>query len=283
MSNLVITTESPADINKEVAKELGIGVIPLHVSLDGKDYADGVDIDNALIMQTFQEKKILPNTSAISIAEYADFFQKYLDEGKTIIHIALSSGISSTYQNACIAASDLDAEDRLFIVDSKSLSHGNGYLVYKAADMAANGSSVEEILDALQAMIPKVHKAFMITSLEFMRHGGRCSMVEALGANLLKLKPCIDLVDGKMEVTKKYRGADLKAYQDYFAEALGAGDYDKSLVCFGGVEIPADTLKTLETLLKKQYGFEKIIQNSVGSVIAAHGGKGALILNFLRK
>lgn len=121
MSNLVITTDSPSDVVPEKAKEYGIGISPLHVNLDGKDYKDG-EITNEFILQTYQEKKVLPNTSAVSIAEYLDFFGAYLAEGKTVIHIAFSSGCSCTYQNACLAAEELKGKGTVHVIDSKALS-----------------------------------------------------------------------------------------------------------------------------------------------------------------
>lgn len=283
MNKIVFTTDSPADMPKSLQKDLGVGVIPLHVNLDGVDYKDGENITNEIIYNTFQEKKVLPNTSAVSVGEYTEFFKHYLEEGKTIIHVAFSSGISSTYQNACIAAEDLEAVNRIYIIDSQSLSQAICILIYKGIALQEQGKSAPEIVDALEAMIPKLDKTFVVTSLTFLAHGGRCSAVTAFGANLLKLKPLIDMVDGKMEVAKKYRGSDLKVYLEYIDDRLKDVDYDDEFVCISSALVDKDTLHTVEKHLKKNYHFKNIILNDVGCVVTAHGGKGAFALFFLKK
>lgn len=282
MNQIVFTTESPSDVNKDLAEKYGFGIIPLHVNLDGVDYNDGETISAAEILDAFQTKKILPNTSAVSIAEYADFFQKYLDQGKTVIHIALSSGISSTYQNACIAASDLDSEGRLFIVDSKTLTQSAALLMYKGAALAEEGMAATDIIRALEDLIPKLEKTFLIPSLEFMHHGGRCSSTEALGANLLKIKPLIELVDGKMAIAQKFRGADLKAYKDYLDSRLTDVEVDPEYLCISHVLVDDSVLSELVTYAKKTYHFEQVVISPCGCVITAHGGKGALAFSFLK-
>ncbi len=283
MSNLVITTDSPSDVVPEKAKEYGIGISPLHVNLDGKDYKDG-EITNEFILQTYQEKKVLPNTSAVSIAEYLDFFGAYLAEGKTVIHIAFSSGCSCTYQNACLAAEELKGKGTVHVIDSKALSVGTAIVCYKAARKLAEGMEEQELLSYIKELLPKSDKTFIITSLEFLKHGGRCSALEAFGANLLKLKPCIDMVDGKMEVIKKFRGANEKAYSAYLADRIAeAGDYDTSLACITSVLVPEEQIAKLTKELKETYHFEEVIISQCGCVIAAHGGKGALAISFLKK
>ncbi len=283
MSNLVITTDSPTDIAPNKAEAYGIGIIPLHVNLDGKDYKDGQSITNQFIMDTYRQKKILPSTSAVAVAEYVDFFGAYLEEGKTVIHISFSSGASCTYQNACIAAEDLKEKGTVHVIDSKALSVGTAVVVYKACDLLASGATEEELLNGIQDYIARVDKTFVITSLEFLKHGGRCSAVEAFGANLLKLKPCIDMVDGKMEVIKKFRGSDEKAYLAYLADRIAeAGSYDDSLACVSSVLVPEATLETVVSVLKEEYHFKEVVLSECGCVIAAHGGKGALALSFLR-
>ena len=247
MSQLIkVTTETPSDIPQEYLDKFDISVVPLHVNHDGKDYKDG-ELTNQYIYDTFREKKILPSTSAVAVGEYRDFFRPFLAEGKTIIHVAMSSGISSTYQNACIAAEDLEEEGKVYVIDSKKLSLATAVLVFKGAEMAENGMAAEDIVAALEDMVPKVDNTFIITTLEFLRHGGRCSAMEAFGANLLKLKPMINMVDGSMEVEKKYRTYAPTADMDGFAASRthrGIGGFSmgsvttwyafqQALSCFG--------------------------------------------------
>ena len=283
MSQLIkFTTETPSDIPQEYLDKFDISVVPLHVNHDGKDYKDG-ELTNQYIYDTFREKKILPSTSAVAVGEYQDFFRPFLAEGKTIIHVAMSSGISSTYQNACIAAEDLEEDGKVYVIDSKKLSLATAVLVFKGAEMAENGMAAEDIVAALEDMVPKVDNTFIITSLEFLRHGGRCSAMEAFGANLLKLKPMINMVDGSMEVEKKYRGQDLNVYLQYIEERLDGIDYDDEYVLFGNVLLDDAQKKEVIRKLKKDYDFKNIVYNDLGTVIMSHGGKGAMGVWFIRK
>ncbi|MEG1437154.1 MAG: DegV family protein [Oscillospiraceae bacterium] len=203
---VVITTDSASDIPPEIAERLSIGIAPLHVFLDGKDYYDGQNINIFDIFDTYEQKKILPTTSAVAIAEYTEFFKKYTDKGASIVHINFSSGLSSCYQNACIAAAELrDEGAEIYVVDSLSLTICIGHLVLKAADLRDAGLSAQEISQEITKLIPKLDMTFVIDSMEFLKKGGRCSALTAFGANILGIKPCIDLVNGNMIVGKKYR------------------------------------------------------------------------------
>lgn len=282
MSNIVFTTESPADIYPEYKEKYGIGVIPLHVNQDGVDYKDG-DITAQEIYDTFREKKVLPNTSAIPIPEYVDFFKAYLDEGKEIIHVSMSSGISSTYRNACLAVEELGAEDRIHVFDSKSCAQAIALPLYKGIMMNEKGMPVDEILAEIERLIPKIDNHFMITSLDFLRHGGRCSALTAFGANLLKIKPLIDMSGGEMSVAKKYRGSDIAVYKKSLDDLLGDGNYDDEFACITHVLVPEDVRKEYVDYLKKNFHFKNILVSDASCTITAHGGKGAIGTFFLKK
>lgn len=285
MNEIVFTTECPADVAPEFAKEHNIGLIPLHVNLDGKDfYENDPTISNQFIYDTYQEKKILPSTSAVSIGEYKAFFKPYLDEGKTVIHLSISTGISSTYQNACIAKEQLDADGKLYVLDSKCLSSCLCVLLAKGVSMAEAGMPADKIAAEILDMVPRVDKSFIICSLEFLRHGGRCSAVEAFGANLLKLKPVIDMdADGVMYVAKKFRGKEPAVYLDYMDDRLDGVDYDDEYAFVSGCLIPPEHFKAVTDHLKSKYHFQHIITNDTGCVITSHGGKGAIGIWFLRR
>ncbi len=280
-TNIQFTADSPVDIHPELAEKFNIKTIPLHVHLDDKEYFDG-EIEQQFIYDTYKEKKILPSTSAISVGEYAEFFQKFLDEGKEIIHMCISSGISSTYQNAVIAVQDLEAEDKIHVFDSLALSQATGLPLFKAAEMAQNDATTEEIVDAINDMIPRVDSSFMITSLEFLRHGGRCSTLQALGANLLKLKPLITMDGGSMGVGKKYRGKLPQAYLDYIDDRLDGVDYDHQYAFISNVLVEQEYIDAVVDHLKTKYSFENVYVTNCSCVITAHGGKGALACFYLK-
>ena len=283
MSNIQFTTEVSADIPKDILKKRDIGTVALQVHLDGVEYKDG-DLTNREVYDLFQEKKVLPSTSAVSVGDYQDLFRPYLKAGKTVIHVAMSSGISSTYQNACIAAEDLEDEGNVYVVDGKGLSQATSLLVYKGLALAEEGKTAEEVVEALNALVPKLDSSFIITNLDFLKHGGRCSTLTALGANLLKIKPMINMDGGSMNTDKKYRGKDEDVYLQYLEDRFPEGEaYDDEIVCVSHCLVEKSTLDKVASLLKKKYKFQNVIVNDAGTVIMAHGGKGAFGIFFLRK
>lgn len=282
-TDIQFTTEVSSDIPENIRVERGIATVPLQVHLDGREYKDG-DLTNQQVYDIFQERKELPSTSAVSVGDYQDLFRPFLKAGKTVIHVAMSSGISSTYQNACIAAEDLEDEGKVYVVDGKGLSQSTSLLVYKGQDMAAEGKSAEEIVDALNALVPKLDSSFIITNLDFLKHGGRCSTLQALGANLLKLKPMINMDGGSMSTDKKYRGRDEDAYFQYLEDRFPEGlEYDDEYACVCNGLVDPAILDRAADLLREKYHFKNVIVNDVGTVIMAHGGKGCFGVFFLRK
>lgn len=285
INNILFTTETPSDVHPDLMKKFDIHTIPLHVHLGDDEYYDG-EITQQFILDTYKAKKILPSTSAVSVGEYQEFFKPFLDQGLNIIHVAMSSGISSTYNNAVVAVKDLGAEDRIHVFDSLALSQTTAIPLFKGAEMAEQGASFEEISSAIEKMIPKLDSSFMITSLEFLHHGGRCSTLEMLGANLLRLKPLINMDGGSMTVGKKYRGKDLDVYLEYIDDRFGNGReeiYDPEYACLSHVLVDDDIVNTCAKHLKEKYHFQKVYINECSCVITAHGGKGAFGVFTLKK
>lgn len=285
INNILFTTETPSDVHPDLREAYDIKTVPLHVHLGDNEYYDG-EITQQYIYDTFKEKKILPSTSAVSVGEYQEFFQPYVDQGLQIIHVAMSSGISSTYNNACIAVKDKGWENQVHVFDSKALSQTTGIPLFKGAEMAQDGASVEEICSAIETMIPKLDSSFMITSLDFLRHGGRCSTLAALGANLLKLNPLINMDGGSMTVSKKYRGKAPNVYIQYIDDRFKDGRediYDKEFAFVSHVLVDPDIIDTCVKHLKDTYHFKKVYVNECSCVITAHGGKGAFGVFALKK
>lgn len=285
INNILFTTETPSDVHPDLREAYDIKTVPLHVHLGDDEYYDG-EITQQYIYDTFKEKKILPSTSAVSVGEYQEFFQPYVDQGLQIIHVAMSSGISSTYNNACIAVKDKGWENQVHVFDSKALSQTTGIPLFKGAEMAQDGASVDEICSSIETMIPKLDSSFMITSLDFLRHGGRCSTLAALGANLLKLNPLINMDGGSMTVSKKYRGKAPNVYIQYIDDRFKDGRediYDKEFAFVSHVLVDPDIIDTCVKHLKDTYHFKKVYVNECSCVITAHGGKGAFGVFALKK
>lgn len=279
MKKTVITADSPIDLSAEQASQYGIKIIPLHVILDSQDYLDGVDITPDDIYRAYNEKKILPSTSAISVAEYETFFRSFTEAGCDVVHLSLSSAISSTYQNAKIATMELE---NVHIVDSRRLSTGMAVLALKGIEMIESGASAAEVASNLTAMRDKVSTSFLLDTLAYMNKGGRCSTLAVLGANILGIKPTIEnLNDGSLVVGKKYRGKSEAVRRQYIDEKLSTPgiDYSRIFVDHSGIE--ADEIEELRSYIEDNYDFREVLVSRAGSTISTHCGPGTFALMFM--
>lgn len=212
-----IISDSTCDLSPELLERYDIAITPLCVIKDGKEFHDGVDITPADIFAHVDGGRDLCSTAAVSQFEYTEMFTRYAKDCDAVVQINIGSNFSCCYQNACLAAQDFD---NVYVVDSGNLSSGQGLLVVAAAKLAEQGLSGAEIAERMRALVPKVEASFLIERLDYMRKGGRCSAVAALGANLLNLKPCIEVREGKMGVCKKYRGSFEKCIRQYVKDRL---------------------------------------------------------------
>ncbi len=279
MNKTVITADSPIDLSAEQAKRYGIKISPLHVILDSEDYLDGVNITPDDIYSAYREKEILPSTSAISVAEYEDFFREITADGASVVHLSLSSAISSTHQNARIAAMEFE---NVHVVDTKRLSTGMAVLAIKGVEMAESGLSAAEIASNLTALRDKVSTSFLLETLTFMNKGGRCSSLVAFGANILGIKPTIEnLNDGSLAVGKKYRGRSETVRRQYIDDKLSEGsiDYSRIFVDHSGIE--EDELNSLKAYIEDNYAFKEVLVSRAGSTISTHCGPGTFALMFM--
>lgn len=278
---VIITSDSTTDLSKELIEKYGIGILPLNITLGDKTYTDGVDIDPDFIYAYHDKTGELPKTSAISIATVSDFFKKYVNEGYAIVHFTISSEMSSSYQNCCIAAADYDD---VYVVDTKNLSTGGGLLVLAAADMANNGISAKDIAENVNKIVPCVDASFVIDSLEYLHKGGRCSAVAAFGANLLKLKPCITVKNGKMDVEKKYRGKFIDTVKEYTEERLiNLDDIDLTRVFVTHAGCDDETVNAALEIVKNAAEFKEIFVTRAGCTVSSHCGHNTIGVLFIRK
>ena len=276
-----ILSDSTCDLSQQILEQHNISLIPLTVVKDGQQYKDGVSITPSDIFAHVAAGGDLCSTSANSVGEYADEFAKYAKEYDGVLVINLGSGFSSCYQNACIAASDFD---NVKVVDSQNLSTGQGLVVLEACRLAKECASLEELQEKVQAFTEKVEASFLVDKLTYLAKGGRCSSVAALGANLLNLKPCIDVKDGKMGVSKKYRGKYIKCLTSYVQERLeGREDIRRDVVFVTMTSVePDEYAAVLEAV--KQYGqFETVYETLAGCTVSCHCGPGTLGVLFVRK
>lgn len=276
-----ITTDSTCDLPAYLLEQHHISVIPLGIVKGDKLYQDGVNIRTADIAAHVDAGGDITTTNAVNIADYETLFREETRKYDAVIHINIGIGFSSCHQNARLAAEEVPG---VYVVDSSNLSVGHGMLVLAAAEAAEAGRSVGEILTLLEDMAPRVEMSFVLDRLDYMKKGGRCSAVTALGANLLKLHPCIEVIGGKMTVTKKFRGSIEKVVADYIRERLsGRTDIDtRRAILVDTCE--DDALAGIVREAVKEYGgFEEVIETKAGCTIFCHCGNNTLGVVFLRK
>ncbi|MDR2655168.1 MAG: DegV family protein [Oscillospiraceae bacterium] len=273
---IILSADSTCDMPVELREKLDLHLFPLHVIIGDKQYTDdGIDITGQDIFRIYREKKLLPTTSAISVGEYVDYFKQFLDKGYEVIHINIGTGVSACHQNACIAASDLGGG--IYPVNSKSLSAGSALIVLEAYDRIQEGKSAAQIQQELIPLTDNVRVSFVVDTLEFLRKGGRCSALEAFGANLLKLHPSIDLDNangGAMTVGKKYRGSMEKVYVQFLKDKFALYKNIKRAVFFIAHAVFEDEsyLPLIIKTAKELYDFDKIYDAPVSAVVNSHCG-----------
>lgn len=277
--SIKITATSTCDLPPELLERYQITMVPLYVSFGGNTYQDGVDASPEDIFRHVEAGGQLPTTSAVNIADYQELFSQLSPKYDSVLHITIGSEFSCCYQNALVAAEEFP---NVYVVDSRNLTVGQGLLVLAAAQAAERGDSMEDILKLLEDLTGRVDTTFVVDKLDYLAKGGRCSSVVALGANLLKLKPCIVLSDGRMAVGKKYRGAFDKVLSDYVLDQLSGRDVDTDRVfvvhtrCAPG--IPENVCDMV-----RQFGFREVVTAVAGCTISCHCGPNTLGVIFLRK
>ena len=282
MSKVIITTDSTADLSIELIEKNEIVVSPLYINLGETSYADnGTDIVPDDIYKYVKESGKTPTTSANPIGNYTEFFKKFVDEGYDVVHFNLSANFSCTHQNALLAAEDFD---NVYVVDTRNLSTGSGLLVLKAAELAKEGKSASEIAEEIKGLTSKVDASFVLDDLTYLHKGGRCSSVAKLGANLLKLKPCIQVKDGAMGVAKKYRGDYKICVKQYIQDKLAEIDNIDTKRIFITHTACSDEIVNLAVEIVKASGsFDEILETTAGCTITTHCGPNTLGILFFRK
>ncbi len=274
-----ICADSVCDLSDELKARYGIAVVPLYVSKGGETLKDGVEIGQRDVFDYYRSTGKLCSTAAVNVDDFSVFFAEQLKSCDELVMITISSDFSSTYQNACIAAEEFP---NVRVVDSRNLSTGEGLVAVAAAKFAAEGRSADEIVTALGDVIPRVDASFFVANVEYLHKGGRCSSIAALGANLLKLKPCIAVIDGKMKVIKKYRGSIAKTIDDYVKDRLDGAEVEDDLIFVTHTTSEENTAHAAAEIAKYKE-FKEIAVTDAGCTVACHCGEDTLGILFIRK
>jgi len=279
--NIKILSDSTCDLSKDLLEQNNISLVPLIVIKDGEVYSDGVTITPEDIFAHVAAGGSLCSTAAVNAADYADIFAQYANDYDGVVHINIGSGFSSCHQNACIAASEFD---NVICIDSANLSTGQGLVVLKACEFAKTCESLNELKEKLDAFTPKVEASFLLDRLDYMVKGGRCSAAAALGANLLNLKPCIEVKDGKMGVVKKYRGNYAKSLAMYVKDRIAnREDITHETLFVTHTPVTEDCKQAVAEAVARSDSFENTYWTTAGSTISCHCGPGTLGVLFVRK
>lgn len=276
-----ITTDSTCDLPEALLREYDITVLPLGIVKGEGLFRDGVDIHPADIAAHVDAGGAITTTNAVNTADYLDCFNHLLKTCDAVIHVNLGAKISSCHQNARIAAAELS---NVYVADSDNITVGMGELVLRAARAARAGHTPEEILAELEDLRRRMEVSFVLDRLDYMKRGGRCSAVTAIGANLLKLHPCIEVVDGKLAVTKKYRGSMERVVSDYLHDRLdGRDDIDTERIWLVDSAFGPELADAARAVLQADGRFGQILESKAGCTIFSHCGPNTVGLAILRK
>ena len=278
---VIITADSTCDLSPELCSRFQIQVIPLTITLGEATFLDGESFTPADMYARYREDGTLPKTSAPSVQSFLDFFRPFVEQGFEVVHLDISSELSGSFNAARLAASELNG---VYVIDSMMLSTGVGLLAIEAAECRDQGMSAFDIAVHLSDLRSNVSTSFVLDTLEFMWKGGRCTGVTAFGANLLKIKPGLEMRNGKLEVCKKYRGNINHVYQQYITERLSGKKVRPGHVFLTeSGEVDPAVLKDLEVLVKQLTGCKEIHHTVAGCTVSSHCGPKTLGVLFIEE
>ena len=264
------SADSTCDVSPEFLARYPVEILPLAVELEGKFYRDGVDLTPDTIISRVNAGAALPKTSAINVEEYREAFTRALETSDAVIHFNISSDFSSCHQNACIAAEGLN----VWCIDSRNLSTGITMLLAEGFDRAEAGMEPEQIARELRARVDRVDVSFIVDRLDYLYKGGRCSALAMLGANVLHIRPCIEVKDGKMGVCRKYRGTYERCLRQYIADRMRTKDDVKPRRIFlTHTGVAAQAVQAVREMVLQEVPFAEVYEVRAGCSITSHCGE----------
>ena len=278
---VMITADSTADLSADLRERFDIRVIPLTITLGDESFPDGEHFTPADMYARYREDGTLPKTAAPSIQDFLTFFETFTEKGFEVVHLDISAELSNTWNAARLAAEELEG---VYVIDSRMLSSGIALLAIEGAECRDKGMNAEEIAAHLEELKKKVSTSFVLDTLQFMWKGGRCNAVTALGANLLKIKPGLEMRNGRLEVNKKYRGSMERVYRQYITERLeGKAVRPGHVFLTESGEVPEETVESLTALVKELTGCREVHHATAGCTISSHCGPKTLGVLFIEE
>ena len=278
---VVITSDSTCDLSQDLLDRFRIPTIPLTITLGNDTFLDGQGFTPLDMYARYRQDGTLPKTSAPGVQEFLDFFSTFVDQGCEVVHLDISAELSNTYNAACLAAEELGG---IFVVDSRMLSTGVGLLAIEGAECRDRGMCASDIAEHLRSLTGKVQTSFVLDTLQYMWKGGRCSAVAALGANLLALKPGLEMKDGKLGVFKKYRGSINHVYKQYVKERMeGRRVRPGHVFITESGEIEDAVLEEIYALVRETIPVKEIHHTMAGCTVSTHCGPKTLGILFIEE
>lgn len=284
---IVIFVDSTSDLSKEIKEQYGIIEVPLHICFPGenKDYLDGVNINTNLLYNLIEEHDTIPNTEARNVVEFIEDFKPYIEKGYDILYTGIGSDLSSTYNNACLAAKEFP-EGRIEVIDSKSLSTGSGLLAIKMGELVKEGLNIHQIAEKIRNIVPLVIVQSVVDNLKYLHKSGRCKGVTRILASILKIHPVVRVVDGKLGVYKISRGKNIKGVDiqlEDFKKDLENDNVDLSSI------VVIDSFKTngeenyLYDEVRKLVPTANVYRLKAGCIVSCHCGSHTIGLYYIKK
>ena len=276
-----VTADSSCDLPSDILEKYNVRIIPLNVIIDGKSYLDVFEIDTFDLFDAVEKSNKAASTSAVAEFDYRRVFTEILDEGFGIIHICTSRELSASYENAIRVANEFP---NVKVIDSRNVSAGIALIALLAVDLVEEGFTTEEICDKLQEAVNRVDATCVLDTISYVRRGGRISSVAAKGVEILHLKPCIEIIDGKLKVGKKYRGKISSVLKSYVSDRLsGRNDIDLKRVFLPNTLYDRELMESLKNMVTSIIPFREVLIIDAGCVISCHAGPNAFGVMFFRK
>lgn len=279
---IALSSENTVDLSAELVQKCKLNTISFGLIL-GTEEKKGNEVKPQEIFDFVKETKILPKTSALNDFQYGEYFESLLKDNDYVIHICLSSKLTSSTSNAMRVSHEERFEGKVFVIDSMSLSTGSGLLVLYAHKLINSNKEVKEIVKLVQEKVTQVQASFIVERLDYLAKGGRCNMLQLLGANLLKIRPQLILKEGNIVLGKKYRGPMPKCVKDYVNDILNEfPNIDKENVFITYSSATPEMIEEARKILIEN-NFKNIYETTAGSIVSSHCGENTIGVLYLCK